>query len=68
MIAYLTTGELAAILKTTEQTVSQKAKTGFFPGAIKLGNKWRFPPDVLERAAITEATPRIARPRKRRAA
>jgi len=65
MSGYISTAELAGILQMTEQTVSQKAKAGFFPGAIKLGNKWRFPPDVLDRAAAASVA---VRTRKRRAA
>jgi len=64
----MTTAQLAVALACTEQTVSQYAKHGKIPGAVKVGNKWRFPDDVIERMAAAQANPHLPRPRKRRAA
>lgn len=65
-VHYLTTAELAALLRVNAHTVSDRASAGDFPGAVKVGNKWRFPADTLDRAAAGETAP--PRVRKRRAA
>lgn len=60
---YLTTEEVAALIRTSEDYVARKCKSGELP-AKKLGRSWRITPDAVE-AFMRPGTARPTRIRRR---
>lgn len=55
--AHRDAGEVAELLNTSRRTVTDKAAGGEFPGAFRIGNRWRFPAATVD-AYIDAHTPR----------
>ena len=51
---WLTTNDLAHQLNIDRRAISQLAKAPDI-GAVKVGGKWRFPPDVIQRLQARSA-------------
>lgn len=47
--AFLTTREVASLLRCTETTVRRQARAGTLPG-VRYGKEWRFPTGAILRA------------------
>lgn len=50
---YITTGEVAKILRVSPKTVARWAKEGRLPHLVTLGGHRRFPASAIEELALT---------------
>jgi len=56
MSKVLTLQEAAEVLRLSERTVGEKARSGELPG-VRIGRQWRFNADELQRLITPSARP-----------
>lgn len=56
MTEHLTPAQLAERWQRRREWVTQQARAGAIPGAVRIGHFWRFPLDAIERFEQRHAT------------
>lgn len=54
---WLTTSEVAAVIRETRANVSRRCKRGEFPGVVQVGRNWRIPQTGLDTFLTPDAAP-----------